>query len=180
MLTITLLSIVACGAILAGLTAAFAQTSTTTTPTKTATQDSSLPEMQFGGGMGMMMSDQQFGAGPRGPMGHGGRGTGMGGPMGQIGHIQLSAEFNQTINSILTNDSDVQNLIAQGYNVTSVRPILTPTINGNGTVTTQASTAVVTMVNGTYGFATIKVDLTNAKVTEIVTLIRTVIDKSGS
>ena len=96
---------------------------------------------------------------------------------GPIDNIEISSAYNQTVNNILGNDTDVQNLVSQGYNVTSIRPILTSTISADGTVTTQATTAMVTLQNGTSGYATVSVDITNVKVTQIVILTRTVINK---
>jgi hypothetical protein len=72
----------------------------------------------------------------------------------------------------------VQNLISQGYNVTSINPIVKNVIEGNGTLAAKATTAIVMMQNGTSGYATINVDVTNSQVTQIVTITRTVIDKS--
>lgn len=72
----------------------------------------------------------------------------------------------------------MQNLISQGYNVTSINPIVKNVIEGNGTLAAKATTAIVMMQNGTSGYATINVDVTNSQVTQIVTITRTVIDKS--
>ena len=124
------------------------------------------------------------------PCGHGGMDfgrQGMGGIMGDMGgfggqNIQVSQDFITNVTNIAENDSDVQNLISQGYNITSIHPIIQSVIDGNGAVTTQATTAIVIMQNGTlqdgnFGFAQITVDLTQAKVTQIVTTTRTVINK---
>ena len=97
-----------------------------------------------------------------------------------MGNIEVSAEYNQTVNQILSKDTDVKNLFSQGYNVTTIRPILSSTMSGDGTVTVKATTAIVKLLNGTSGYAAVKVDITNAKVTQIVILTRTVIDKSTS
>jgi hypothetical protein len=152
-----------------------AQTNSTTTATdNTVTSDNSqtqtttnqsLDGMQFAGNMIM---DQGFG------------GRQDGGFMCSIGNFEVSTEYTANVNSILNNDTDVQALITQGYNVTSINPIVKNVIEGNGTLSTQATTATVTMQNGTAGYATVNVDVTNAKVTQIVTITRTVIDKSSS
>jgi hypothetical protein len=107
------------------------------------------------------------------PARHGGFGSSM-------GCIEVSAEYNHTVNNILGNDTDVQKLISEGHTVTAIRPMLSSAIAADGTVTIKASTAIVTLQNDTSGFATAKVDVTNAKVTEIVIVTRTVIDKSTS
>ena len=144
-------------------------TTTTTTPSTTIDNATVPPPM----GMGMMMGDQAFSGGRGDPGDRFGDAFG-----GSMGSIEISSAYNQTINNILGNDTDVQKLVSQGYNMTLIRPVLTSTINADGTVTTKASTAIVTMQNGNSGFATVSVDITNAKVTQIIIITRTVIDKS--
>lgn len=154
---------------------ATADTNSTTTNTGTAvTSDTSqnIDQAQFESNM--IMDNQGFGAGPGG---HGGRGGGF---MGGMANIEVSSEYTANVNAILNNDTDVQNLISQGYNVTSINPVIKNVIEGDGTFATKATTAVVMMQNGTSGYATVNVDVTNAKVTEIVTITKTVIDKSSS
>jgi hypothetical protein len=118
----------------------------------------------MGRGPGMMMERGFGGMGPRG-MGHGG-----------MGDIQVSADFTANVTNIANRDSDVQNLLSQGYNITSIRPVITTSVDGNGNVVTKASTADLTLI-GTNGRALVVVDLTQAKVTKIVTLTMTEIDK---
>lgn len=158
---------------------ALADTNSTSTETSAAavtstTQDTSALS-QFGG---MQMMDQ----GSQGFMGgHSGRGHGMENPMlGGMSNIEISSEYNATINAILTNDTDVTNLISEGYNVTSIHPIIKTVITADGTVATQATTVIVTMTNGTSGYATVNVDIANSKVTYITIVTMTVIDKSSS
>jgi len=80
------------------------------------------------------------------------------------------------VTNIATNDTDVQNLLSQGYNITSIRPVVTTTIDGSGNVITKAATADLTL-QGTNGRAFVVVDLSQDKVTKIVTLTRTEIVK---
>ena len=96
---------------------------------------------------------------------------------GGVGPIEVSDEFKQTVTSIAENDSDVQNLITEGYNVTSLRPILKTVIDAEGNVVTKATSAILTMQKDTTGFATVMVNIEGAKVTQIVIVTRTVIDK---
>jgi hypothetical protein len=155
---------------------AAADTNSTTTDTGTAvTADTSqnTNQMQFGGNM--MMDSQGIGGFGGGPGGHGGRGGGF---MDGMANIEVSSEYTANVNTILNNDADVQNLISQGYNVTSITPIVKNVIQADGTIVTQASTATVTLQNGTSGYATANVDVANAKVTQIVIVTRTVIDKT--
>lgn len=119
---------------------------------------------------------------PFGHMGFGGqRGFGpelgnSGGESEGFGQIQVSSDFTANVTNIANNDTDVQNLIAQGYNITSIRPVITTTIDGNGNIVTKASTADLTL-QGTNGRAFVVVDLSQNKVTKIVTMTITEIDK---
>jgi len=149
---------------------ALADTNSTSTDTDTSTvtsttQDTTtVPEMQ--------MMDQ----GSNGFMsGHGGRGHD-----GSMSNIEVSEEYNATVTSILENDADVADLISEGYTVTSIHPIIKTVVEGDGTVATTATTAKVTMTNGTSGYATINVDITNSQVTYITIVTKTVIDKTSS
>jgi len=99
--------------------------------------------------------------------------------MGSMG-VEVSSEYNATVNAILDADTDVQNLISEGYCVTSIHPIVKSVIGADGAVTIKATTAMVLLQNGTSGIATVSVDVINAKVTEIVVITRTVIDKTSS
>lgn len=174
-----LLLMVVSAAVFAGLAiTAFAaaqtnSTSTEPTTTTTTTLATNATEIPFGG-PGLLIGDVGFGGGP------GGRrclGRGFG---GYVGNVQLSSAYNQTVTNILGNDSDLKNLISQGYTVTSIRPIVHSVIGGDGTITAQASTAIVKLRNGTSGCATVSVDIKNAKVSQIVILTRTIIDKTTS
>ena len=94
----------------------------------------------------------------------------------RFGQIQVSSDFTANVTNIANNDSIVQNLLTQGYNITSIRPIITASIDGNGNVVTKATTADLTL-QGTSGRALVVVDLSQNKVTKIVTLTLTEIDK---
>ena len=98
--------------------------------------------------------------------------------MGGMGNIEVSSEYTANVNTILDGDSDVQDLVSQGYNVTSINPIVKNVIEADGTLVTKATTASVTLQNGTSGYATVSVDVEQATVTQIVIITRTVIDKT--
>lgn len=169
----TLLLMIAFAAVIGGLmvTAQATDTNSATSDTSTVyttTVGNNATALSLGDMRGMMMGDQGFGGG----YGHGGAGF--------AGTIEVSAEYTQTVNNILGNDTDVQNLIAQGYNVTSINPIVKSVIGADGTLTSKATNATVTLVNGTSSYATVKINIEQAKVTQIVILTRTVIDKSTS
>jgi len=91
-------------------------------------------------------------------------GTGEG-----FGSIQVSTAFTQNVTNILKSSTDVQALLNQGYNVTSIRPVITTTINGDGNVVMQATSANV-ILQGPNGKAFVVVSLTTGKVTKIVTI----------
>jgi hypothetical protein len=107
--------------------------------------------------------------------GHGGRNCG-----GRMGDVEVSAEYTQKVKDILSGDSDVNNLLTQGYNVTSIKPTIKTSVAGDSTVTQTASKASVTLTKESTGFARVDVDVTAGKVLRIEIVTRTVIDKSTS
>jgi len=146
----------------------------TTSNTNAVDVESQANEVQFFSMPEMMLSEKGCGGGPGCREGH--RGGGSGG----MTNIEISTEYTETVNAILETDADVQTLIAEGYTVTSIRPIIKSVVEADGTIVTSATTAVVTLENGTSGYAVVGVDVSQAKVTEIVILTRTVIDKTTS
>lgn len=94
------------------------------------------------------------------------------------GFIEVSEEYKENVINIAKNDSDVQELLADGYNITGVRPIIKTVVEANGDVVTKATTAIVMLSKNTTGRASVWVDIVNAKVTRIEILTRTVIEKS--
>jgi hypothetical protein len=115
-----------------------------------------------------------------GCMGFRGPGHGMGfgrHGFGDFGPIEVSDEFKEKVTTIAENDTDVQSLIANGYNVTSVHPIIKTVLDAEGNVVTKATSAIVTLQKDTTGFATVTVSIDEAKVTQIVIFTRTVIEK---
>jgi hypothetical protein len=139
-----------------------------TSDTNTADVESSTNEVPFL--PEMMLMEHGFAGGP----GH------RGGGSGDMRNIEVSTEYTETVNAILEADPDVQTLIAEGYNITSIKPIIKTVVEGDGTIVTSATSAVVTLKNGTSGYAVTKVDVSQAKVTEIVIYTKTVIDKTSS
>ncbi len=81
---------------------------------------------------------------------------------GGFGGIQVSSDFTQNVTNIVKNDTDVQNLLNNGYNITSIRPVITTVIDGNGNVVTSATTANV-ILQSTTGRAYVVVDLNSSK-----------------
>ena len=66
--------------------------------------------------------------------------------------------------------------LLRAYNITSIRPIITANIDGSGNIVAKATTANLTL-QGTNSRAFVVVDLSQNKVTKIVTLTKTEIDK---
>jgi hypothetical protein len=172
MAALTLVTLTILAAVIGGLilTTQASVANSTTTDTTLATTDTTVPAMTNEGGF--FMDDMGRG----GHRGHGGHGGGMGG----MGTIEVSSEYTANVNGILEADTDVQNLISEGYNVTAIRPIIGSVVEADGTVTTKAATAIAFLDNGTSGHATVNVDVENATVTRIVITTRTVIDKTSS
>lgn len=96
---------------------------------------------------------------------------------GCFGFIEVSEELKENIINIAKNDSDVQNLLNNGYNITGVRPIIKTIVEGDGSVVTKATSAIVMLEKDTTSHASVWVDLEQGKVTKIVILTRTVIEK---
>jgi hypothetical protein len=91
--------------------------------------------------------------------------------------INVSEEFKENVMNIAKSDPDVQNLLDAGYENTYIQPIIEATVQGNGDVTIKATGAIITFLkNG--GRALVQVDLEAGKVTKIVKVEWTVIEKS--
>ena len=99
--------------------------------------------------------------------------------IGRVGFVEVSEEFEVKVINIAENDADVQGLLADGYSIAGVRPIIKSVVDANGDVTTKATNAVVILKNeDAKSLASVWVDLNAETVTKIVTLTRTVIEKT--
>jgi hypothetical protein len=170
---LTLLALVAFAAVIGGFlltTQATADTSNTTetntanTTTGTTNNNcSAVPDWSIGG------------------MGFGGLGHRLRGGFGGFGPgfmpVEVSAEFKEKVTSIAKNDTDVQQLLNEGYNITRVMPIIKTIVDGDGNVVTKATNATVMLEKDTTGRAIVSVDLEQEQVTQIIILTRTVINK---
>lgn len=162
---LALLSVVAFAAVIGGflLTTKAADTTATadanTANTATITVDSNCSDVlgwNFGG------------------MGFGRHGFGG---FGGFGPVEVSAEFVQNVTNIAKSDADVQKLLADDYNITSVRPVIKSVVDADGYVTAKATSAIVMLQKDTSSRASVFVNLEEGKVTRIVILTRTVIEK---
>ena len=115
------------------------------------------------------MGPMQFGRHGRGSFG----GFGMGG----FGQIEVSDEYKASVSAIAQADTDVKELLSDGYNVTRIMPIAKTTIDGEGNISTKATNATVILTKEDSGFALVSIDLTQNKVTQIIIHTRTVIEK---
>jgi len=96
---------------------------------------------------------------------------------GYCGFIEVSEEYKENGINIAKNDTDVQNLLNEGYNITGVKPIIKTVVEGDGIVVTKATTAIVTLEKDTTRRAMVWVDLEQGKVTKIAILTLTIIEK---
>ncbi len=173
-MALTLVSAVVFAAIIVigGVWLAQATVSTRTlqnSTTATATPDTNstiCPDIGFGGMGGGRHGFEGFGKEGFGPRG-----------FGDAGGIEVSSDFTANVTNIASNDSDIQNLLNSGYNITAIMPMFKTTVDGNGNVATQATTAIVMLQNGTVGRSIFTVDLAQSKVTQIETFTRTIITK---
>ena len=165
-----LLSLVAVAAVIGGIMLAVHADSTTST-SSSSTSNAVTTDANT-----TYISDFGWGG-----MGFRGRGFGGFGDVGGFGQVEVGADFTANVTNIAKADSDVKNLLNSGYNITSIRPIIKETVDGQGNVAAKATSAVVMLengtTNGTTGHAAVLVDLEKGKVTEIVTTTRTVIEK---
>ena len=86
-------------------------------------------------------------------------------------------EFKENVTDIAKGDEDVQDLLDDGYNVTKVRPAIKAIVEGDGSVKARATDVIVLLEKDETSHATVWVDLDEARVTKIVILTRTVIEK---
>ena len=93
------------------------------------------------------------------------------------GFVEVSEEFEENVIDIAKNDSDVSELLDDGYNITKVRPIIKAKVEADGNVVTKATSAILMLEKDTTSHASVWVDMEEAKVTKIVILTRTVIEK---
>jgi hypothetical protein len=152
-----------------------------TNSTSTVTSDNSTTNSNTATTITNDNSTRQFGGCFK--HGHGGDFMGQQG-FGQqcfgSSQVQVSDEFKANVTSIASSDSDVQTLLSNGYNVTSIIPQLQSIVDGNGNVTTKATSALVILTKedtNSTGRAIVFVDMTEAKVTKIYTETRTLIEK---
>jgi len=96
---------------------------------------------------------------------------------GFFGFVEVSDEFKENVVNIAENDADVQNLINEGYNITSVKPLIKSIVERDGTVVTKATSAILILEKDTTGRALVWVDLEQEKATRIEILTITVIEK---
>lgn len=121
----------------------------------------------------------RLGFGRRGFLG--GRRIGPIGEFGRFGAVEVSEEFEQKVTSIAESDTDVQDLLTEGYTITAIRPIIKRVVDADGYLNTKTTNAIVILHKDTSeasGRAIVSVDMESETVTKVVILTRTVIEKS--
>ena len=91
--------------------------------------------------------------------------------------IEVSEEYEATVITIAESDDDVQGLLAEGYTILGVRPVIKSMVDADGDVTAKAINAIVVLEQDTTNHAAVWVNLDEARVTKIVIVTRTVIEK---
>ena len=160
--TLILLTAVACAAITGGFVLMKQASGASDSNTAIATDNNGIEWWGYGG----TGFEPGFG---RGPGRHGG-----------CFPVEVSDAYVQKVTAIAENDTDVQNLLAEGYNITSVRPIIKNVVDADGYLTTRATTAVLILQKDSNNVACVSVDIDQGTVTQIVMLTRTVIEKSSA
>ncbi|MEM4505588.1 MAG: hypothetical protein QXE94_05955 [Candidatus Bathyarchaeia archaeon] len=91
--------------------------------------------------------------------------------------LEVSEGYKEKVLNIVKSDADVQKLLNEGYNITGIKPLIKSVVNEDGTVIAKATTAIVMLKKDATGRAMVLVDLEQGKVTKIVSLTLTVIEK---
>ncbi|WP_455283724.1 hypothetical protein [[Eubacterium] cellulosolvens] len=97
---------------------------------------------------------------------------------GPFGFVEVSEEFEENAINIAKSDQDVLDLLDDGYSIAGVRPLIVTRVEANGDLVTKATGAFVVLEQNTTSIARVWVDLEEAKVTKIVIVAITVIEKA--
>ncbi|MEM3715785.1 MAG: hypothetical protein QW145_01335 [Candidatus Bathyarchaeia archaeon] len=93
-------------------------------------------------------------------------------------NVELSEGFREKVLGIASGDGDVQKLLSEGYNVSDIKVAhVRFTVQDNGQITMEADKAILLLVKSDGGRAFVEVDLKAEKVTRIVIVNVTVIEK---
>ena len=148
--SILLLSVLAIAAVMSGF-------AITAYATENDLNDTELPDFPMHRGLGR------------------GRGHRQG---GMFGPVEVSEEYEANVIAIAENDEDVEALLADGYTITGVKPIIKPYVNADGDVTVTATTAIVKLITeDSASRAAVMVDLNTNSVTQIRIMTHTLIEK---
>jgi hypothetical protein len=97
---------------------------------------------------------------------------------GMFGPVEVSEEYQANVIAITENDEDVKALLADGYTIAGVKPMIKPYVDADGDVTVTATTAIVKLINDdSTTRAAIMVDLNTNSVTQIRIMTQTLIEK---
>lgn len=92
--------------------------------------------------------------------------------------MEVNEEFKENVIEIAESDEDVEGLLDDEYEIIGVKPIIRARVEADGEVVEGVTTAFVMLKKEGTGRASVWVDLEEGKVTRIVILTRTVIEKS--
>jgi hypothetical protein len=95
----------------------------------------------------------------------------------QHGFVEVSEEFEEQVLNIANDDEDVKDLLANGYDISGIRPIIKAFVDGDGNVESKVTSAIVILTTEETGRASVWVDLAEAKVTKIMIVTRQIIEK---
>ncbi|MEM1674580.1 MAG: hypothetical protein QXE14_01040 [Candidatus Bathyarchaeia archaeon] len=95
--------------------------------------------------------------------------------------VELSEGFKNRVLEIIKSDEDVQRLLNEGYNVSSIKIAQVKlVVRESGEIAIEAIKAIVVLTNGNGGRACVEVDLKAGSVTRIVVMNVKVIEKGSS
>lgn len=83
--------------------------------------------------------------------------------------VVVSDEFKERVVGVLRSDSDTAKLLAEGYNITNVKPVIKAYVGADGTVSFKAVEAIVTLHKSGTGWALVIVNIEQSKVVKIYT-----------
>ncbi len=89
--------------------------------------------------------------------------------------VEVSDEFKELVVKIVSSDADTSKLLAEGYNITNIRPVIKAYVGADGTVNLKAVEAIVTLNKSGTGRALAIVNIEQGKVVKIY--MYTVIEK---
>lgn len=82
--------------------------------------------------------------------------------------VEVSNEYRAKVESILRSDPDTSALLEEGYNITSIKPIVKLVAQGDGSIDVRADKVTVILFKNGSGRAIVYVDVAGSSVIEVV------------